>query len=192
MVNLTKDLSAIPYMGVEFLNGGPQIFNCFYSFSLQIAIKGVEIELVKVSTMLTSIDLSNNKFQGEIPKVIGELISLKGLNLSHNNFSGCIPTSIGNLISLEWLDLSSNKLVGTIPERLLDLSFLSIFNVSENQLKGPILKANNLTHLETIHSKETTDYVHFQCLKVAATVSHHLRTCWKKMAQIRTLLLAGK
>ncbi|XWS11326.1 hypothetical protein CRYUN_Cryun38cG0074100 [Craigia yunnanensis] len=109
-----------------------------YSYSIGIAIKGREIELEKIFTKLMSIDLSNNKFQGEIPKVIGKLNSLKGLNLSHNNLSGCIPTSIGNLSSLEWLDLSSNKLVGMIPERLLDLTFLSIFNVSENQLKGQI------------------------------------------------------
>ncbi|XVF77165.1 hypothetical protein PTKIN_Ptkin14bG0023300 [Pterospermum kingtungense] len=64
-------------------------------------------------------------FEGEIPKIIGKLDSLKGLNLSHNNLSGSIPTSIGNLSSLEWLDLSSNKLNGTIPETLLDVTSLS-------------------------------------------------------------------
>ncbi|XVE80504.1 hypothetical protein DITRI_Ditri14bG0145200 [Diplodiscus trichospermus] len=110
----------------------------FYSYSIRIAIKGQEVELVKIFSMLTSIDLSSNKFEGKIPKVIGKHNSLKGLNLSHNNLSGCIPTTIGNLTSLEWLDLSSNKLVGTIPECLPHLTSLSIFNVSENQLRGKI------------------------------------------------------
>ncbi|XVE80505.1 hypothetical protein DITRI_Ditri14bG0145300 [Diplodiscus trichospermus] len=110
------------------------------SYSIQIAMKGQEIELVKIFTMLTSIDLSSNKFEGEIPMIIGKLNSLKGLNLSHNNIIGCIPASIGNLTSLEWLDLSSNKLIGTIPESLLDLTFLSFFSISGNQLGGQIPK----------------------------------------------------
>ncbi|XVE50572.1 hypothetical protein DITRI_Ditri01bG0173500 [Diplodiscus trichospermus] len=99
---------------------------------------GTEMELAKVFNKLTSIDLSNNKFQGEIPKVIGKLSSLKGLKLSRNNLNGCIPTSIGNLINLEWLDFSSNKLLGTIPERLTNLTYLSVFNVSGNELHGQI------------------------------------------------------
>ncbi|XP_022735517.1 receptor-like protein 12 [Durio zibethinus] len=133
MINLTENESATRYMGVKDGTVGT-----FYSYSIEIAIKGVKMEVVKIFIKLTSIDLSNNKFQGEIPKAIGNLNSLKGLNLSRNNLSGCIPTSIGNLISLEWLDLSSNKLVGTIPEKLLDLTSLSIFNVSENHLQGQI------------------------------------------------------
>ncbi|XP_022735524.1 receptor-like protein 12 [Durio zibethinus] len=132
MIDLTKYKSAMRYMGVSV--GSSE----FYSYSIEITIKGVEMEVVKIFTKLTTIDLSNNNFQGEIPMVIGKLNSLKGLNLSHNNLTGCIPTSIGNLVSLEWLDLSSNKLVGTIPERLIDLTFLSIFNVSENHLQGQI------------------------------------------------------
>ncbi|XVE80510.1 hypothetical protein DITRI_Ditri14bG0145800 [Diplodiscus trichospermus] len=115
-------------MGATSYNGG-----VFYS-----VMKGQFINLEKIFIMLTSIDLSSNKFEGEIPKVVGKLNSLKGLNLSHNNLNGCIPKTIGNLTSLEWLDLSSNKLVGTIPESLLDLTSLSVFNVSENRLYGQI------------------------------------------------------
>ncbi|XP_022735515.1 receptor-like protein 12 [Durio zibethinus] len=133
MINLTEKESVSQYMGEIYVDNGIS-----YSYSIEITIKGVTREGVKIFIKLMGIDLSNNKFQGEIPKVIGKLNSLKGLNLSHNNLSGCIPTSIGNLINLEWLDLSSNKLVGTIPERLLDLTSLSVFNVSENHLKGQI------------------------------------------------------
>ncbi|XVE50796.1 hypothetical protein DITRI_Ditri01bG0191900 [Diplodiscus trichospermus] len=107
----------------------------------------MDMELVKIFTKLTIIDLSDNRFQGETLVVIGKLNSLKGLNLSHNNLSGSIPTSIGNLTNLEWLDLSSNKLIGTIPERFL--------------------KANNSTFSEAIHMKETMDCVDFQFLKAA-------------------------
>ncbi|XVF77190.1 hypothetical protein PTKIN_Ptkin14bG0025800 [Pterospermum kingtungense] len=93
---------------------------------------------MEVQRSTWGIDLSNNKFEGEISEVIGNLKSLKGLNLAHNNLNGSIPDSMGNLTNLEWLDLSSNQLVGTIPERLVDLTFLSVFNVSENQLQGQI------------------------------------------------------
>ncbi|XVF77251.1 hypothetical protein PTKIN_Ptkin14bG0028100 [Pterospermum kingtungense] len=132
MINLTFNGSAAEYMGVSDKTGN------FYTYSVRIAVKGFEMEVVKIFSMLTSIDLSNNKFEGEIPKVIGNLKSLKGLNLSHNNLNGSIPDSVGNLINLEWLDLSSNLLIGTIPERLVDLTFLSVFNISKNQLEGLI------------------------------------------------------
>ncbi|XWS51771.1 hypothetical protein CRYUN_Cryun11dG0011700 [Craigia yunnanensis] len=143
MENLTKNGSAMPYMGAKDNYGGG-----FYSYSIGMSIKGKEIELVKIFTMLTSIDLSNNMFEGEIPKVIGKLNSLKGLNLSHNNLSGYIPMSIGNLTSLEWLDLASNKLVGNIPKQLLDLTSLSFLNLSVNELVGCIPQGKQFNTFE--------------------------------------------
>ncbi|TYI31791.1 hypothetical protein ES332_A04G009600v1 [Gossypium tomentosum] len=134
IINLKKKGSARSYMGVEYdyINSG------FYTYSIGIVMKGHYIEFEKIFTMWMIIDLSNNQFEGEIPKVIGKLNLLKGLNLSHNNLNGRIPTSIGNLTILEWLDLSSNKLAGTIPNRFVDLAFLSSFNVFENHLHGQI------------------------------------------------------
>ncbi|KAG4150193.1 hypothetical protein ERO13_D05G380400v2 [Gossypium hirsutum] len=132
IINLEKIGSTVSYMGVHDYGVG------FYTYSIGIVMKGQDRELVKIFTMWMIIDLSNNQFEGGIPKVIGKLNLLKGLNLSHNNLIGDIPTSIRNLTSLEWLDLSSNRLSGTIPNRLADLPFLSSFNVSENQLHGQI------------------------------------------------------
>ncbi|TYJ38672.1 hypothetical protein E1A91_A04G007800v1 [Gossypium mustelinum] len=133
IINLEKIGSTVSYIG-ENDHGG----RGFYTYSIGIVIKGQYMELVKIFNMWMIIDLSNNQFEGEIPKVIGKLNLLKGLNLSHNNLNGGILTSTGNLTSLEWLDLSSNRLSGTIPNRLTDLPFLSSLNVSENQLHGQI------------------------------------------------------
>ncbi|XP_040948470.1 receptor-like protein 7 [Gossypium hirsutum] len=133
IINLEKIGSIMSYMGVYGGNGSG-----FYTYSIGIVMKGQYMELVKIFTMWMIIDLSNNQFEGGIPKVFGKLNLLKGLNLSHNNLNGGIPTSVGNLTSLEWLDLSSNRLSGTIPNRLADLAFLSSFNVSQNQLHGQI------------------------------------------------------
>ncbi|KAJ9160184.1 hypothetical protein P3X46_025608 [Hevea brasiliensis] len=109
-----------------------------YDYSVSLTLKGLEIELVKIQTLLTSIDLSGNKFTGEIPQSIGKLKSLKLLNLSHNQLTGNIQPSLGNLSNLESLDLSSNLLVGRIPMQLTYLTFLEVFRVSYNQLEGPI------------------------------------------------------
>ncbi|KAM4080575.1 hypothetical protein ACJW30_11G027800 [Castanea mollissima] len=127
MMNANADKGELKYMG-----------DSYYQDSVTLVIKGHFIDLVKIQSLLTTIDFSNNNFKGEIPNVIGELRSLKGLNFSHNNLIGCMPQSLGNLTNLEWLDLSSNKLIGEIPIQLVDLTMLAILNLSENHLFGHI------------------------------------------------------
>ncbi|MED6159820.1 hypothetical protein PIB30_045699 [Stylosanthes scabra] len=109
-----------------------------YNDSVVVIMKGELIEMSRILTIFTTIDLSNNMFEGEIPHVIGELSSLKGLNLSHNEISGNIPQTLGNLLSLEWLDLSWNQLKGEIPVCLTNLNFLAVLNLSQNHLEGMI------------------------------------------------------
>nr|XP_034898771.1 receptor-like protein 43 [Populus alba] len=109
-----------------------------YVYSIEITWKGVEIEFTKIRSTIRVLDLSNNNFTGEIPKVIGKLKALQQLNLSHNYLAGHIQSSLGNLTSLESLDLSSNLLTGRIPTQLRGLTFLAILNLSHNQLEGPI------------------------------------------------------
>ncbi|MBA0550305.1 hypothetical protein Golob_021261 [Gossypium lobatum] len=139
MINILDDGKGVRYMGER---------NYSYDYSVAVAVKGFEIELEKILTIFTSIDLSSNNFEGQIPRDIGELSSLRGLNLSHNNLVGHIPSSLRNMTRLEWLDLSSNKLSGQIPTGLLDLTFLSSFNVSYNQLVGPIPKGKQFNTFE--------------------------------------------
>ncbi|GAB4849700.1 hypothetical protein Ancab_004494 [Ancistrocladus abbreviatus] len=110
----------------------------YYTDSITFTVKGFDLELEKILTILTAIDVSNNKFSGDIPESIGELVSMRWLNLSHNCFTGNIPPSLGNLNVLESLDLSSNQLVGQIPRDLVNLNYLESFNVSKNQLVGLI------------------------------------------------------
>ncbi|XP_057990678.1 receptor-like protein 9DC3 [Hevea brasiliensis] len=121
-----------------------------YDYSVSLTLKGLEIELVKIQTLLTSIDLSGNKFTGEIPQSIGKLKSLKLLNLSHNQLTGNIQPSLGNLSNLESLDLSSNLLVGRIPMQLTYLTFLEVFRVSNNQLEGPVPEGKQFNTFDSI------------------------------------------
>ncbi|KDP44897.1 hypothetical protein JCGZ_01397 [Jatropha curcas] len=112
--------------------------NDAYDYSVRLTWKGLEIELVKIQTLLTTINLSGNNFTGKIPKSVGKLKGLKQLNMSHNHLTGNIEPSIGNLTNLESLDLSSNNLTGRIPIQLATLTSLAVFSISHNQLEGPI------------------------------------------------------
>lgn len=91
----------------------------YYFDSMVLMNKGVEMELVRILTIYTALDFSENEFEGVIPSSIGLLKELHVLNLSGNAFTGRIPSSMGNLSSLESLDLSRNKLTGAIPQELV-------------------------------------------------------------------------
>ncbi|WRX28365.1 Leucine-rich repeat - like 10 [Theobroma cacao] len=143
MMNVEENTDVMPYIGGSDVTTGD-----FYSYSVHLIEKGQEVELMKIFATLTIIDLSNNKFEGEIPTVIGKLSSIIGLNLSHNYLVGHIPPSFGNLINLEWLDLSSNKLDGKIPEQLLNLTMLSSLNLSKNELVGHIPEGKQFNTFE--------------------------------------------
>ncbi|KAJ6887792.1 hypothetical protein NC652_028931 [Populus alba x Populus x berolinensis] len=109
-----------------------------YTYSIKMTWKGLEIEFVKIQSMLRILDLSGNSFTGEIPKPIGKLKGLQQLNLSHNFLTGHIQSSLGFLTNLQSLDMSSNMLMGRIPVQLTDLTFLEVLNLSQNKLEGPI------------------------------------------------------
>ncbi|XP_057983364.1 receptor-like protein 7 [Malania oleifera] len=116
----------------------------YYQDAVSVTVKGLEMELVKILTVFTSIDLSNNSFQGPIPETIGNLTSLYVLNLSHNALTEEIPASLGNLKQLESLDLSQNRLTGEIPIQLASLTFLSFLNLSYNRLMGAIPRSTQI------------------------------------------------
>ncbi|XXG62608.1 hypothetical protein AAC387_Pa05g0933 [Persea americana] len=116
-----------------------------YQESVKIVTKGLELEFSKALSILVSIDLSNNEFEGNIPEEIGNLKLLNVLNMSHNNFTGLIPSSFKNLLQLESLDLSANKLSGAIPVELTSLTFLSVLNLSKNHFVGSIPRGNQFS-----------------------------------------------
>ncbi|KAL7193419.1 hypothetical protein ACSBR2_025098 [Camellia fascicularis] len=138
MMNVNEASFKMHYLGMF----GSPTTAYYYNDCLTIVIKGSIIEMVKVLTIFTAIDLSKNNFEGEIPQIIGKQNSIRGLNLSHNSLTGHIPASLANLTMLEWLDLSSNKLTGEIPQQLRNLKSLEVLNLSRNQLIGPIPQGN--------------------------------------------------
>ncbi|XP_049347914.1 receptor-like protein Cf-9 [Solanum verrucosum] len=120
----------------------------YYTNSLIVTTKGLELELPRVLTTDMIIDLSRNRFEGHIPSIIGDLIGLRTLNLSHNHLEGIIPSSLHQLSVLESLDLSSNKISGEIPQQLASLTSLEVLNLSHNYLVGCIPKGKQFDTFE--------------------------------------------
>ncbi|KAF5482601.1 hypothetical protein F2P56_003159 [Juglans regia] len=109
-----------------------------YNYTMTMTNKGIAVFYEKVHELLKAIDISSNRFGGEIPESIENLRGLHLLNLSNDVLTGHIPPSLANLTELESLDLSENNFSGEIPQQLTQLNFLGFFNVSNNLLTGPI------------------------------------------------------
>uniref|UniRef100_A0ACD5WHF7 Uncharacterized protein n=1 Tax=Avena sativa TaxID=4498 RepID=A0ACD5WHF7_AVESA len=75
---------------------------------------------------LIFLDLTQNKFSGNLPSWISEdMPSLLMLRLRSNNFSGQIPIETTELVGLHILDLSDNNFSGHIPHSLGNLKALN-------------------------------------------------------------------
>jgi len=89
---------------------------------------------------LVSMDLYENKLQGEIPKSFANLKSLRFLRLNNNKLTGSIPRELALLSNLKVFDVSNNDLCGTIP---IDGPFshfpLQSYD-NNNKLNGPELQ----------------------------------------------------
>ncbi|MXW56100.1 MAG: hypothetical protein F4Z59_05290, partial [Gemmatimonadales bacterium] len=84
------------------------------------------------------LDLRNNRFEGEIPPLIGDFGYLDVLDLAGNEFEGPIPVALGKLGALRWLDLSDNHLTGPVPSELGGLGRLETLLLMRNDLEGPV------------------------------------------------------
>ncbi|OAY39382.1 receptor-like protein kinase 7 [Manihot esculenta] len=109
-------------------------------------------------TSLVNFDASHNKLEGEL----GELKSLKqlsSLQLFENQFSGEIPEEFGELKYLTELSLYTNKFTGSLPQKLGSWEDFVYIDVSENFLTGPIppdmCKNGKMTDLLILQNKFT-------------------------------------
>ncbi|TVU21825.1 hypothetical protein EJB05_31492, partial [Eragrostis curvula] len=85
------------------------------------------------------LDLSDNTFSGEFPINLTSCINLKTMKLRVNQLHGSMPHGIGDtLIGLRFLSLAKNNLTGTIPASLGNLSSLTVLELGFNQLEGTI------------------------------------------------------
>ncbi|KAK4493419.1 hypothetical protein RD792_017680 [Penstemon davidsonii] len=111
-----------------------------------------------IPSSLEVLDVSMNRFVGQIPGSFGELFSLNRLSLGGNSLSGLIPLSLGRCSRLQLLNLSKNHLFGSIPVQIFEIEALEIaLNLSWNVLTGKIppqiVALNKLSALDLSHKK---------------------------------------
>ncbi|TYH21380.1 hypothetical protein ES288_A04G039500v1 [Gossypium darwinii] len=119
-------------------NGLVRFFQVRYVDEALLTWKGTKQSYPQLGLLL-AIDLSSNKLTREI----GHLMKLEVLDLSRNKFSGNIPTSLSKLTFLSTLDLSYNDLSGKIPTSTQLQSFdPSSFSHNRVGLCGPPVSPN--------------------------------------------------
>ncbi|XP_021819882.1 receptor-like protein 2 [Prunus avium] len=87
---------------------------------------------------LTILDLSFNKFTGEIPPGLGACSKLQVFGAGFNHLSGYLPGEIFDLADLEELYLPGNRLLGHIGKGIVLLTKLKMLELSSNKFSGPI------------------------------------------------------
>ncbi|GMH28642.1 hypothetical protein Nepgr_030485 [Nepenthes gracilis] len=113
------------------------------------------VDISKLS-QLTSLDLSGNLLDGEVPSWLFSLPLLDMLNLANNQFSGQLivieDVASNNTTLLEYIDLSGNMIQGSFPNSIFELVSLEVLSLSSNNLSGIVdlymsCKQNNLIEL---------------------------------------------
>ncbi|KAH7665650.1 Non-specific serine/threonine protein kinase protein [Dioscorea alata] len=90
------------------------------------------------SLPLTKLALTGNRITGQIPKELGNVITLQELILEDNQIDGSIPPSLGNLKVLSTLRLSGNYISGELPKFLGYLMNMTQFEIDGNPISGSI------------------------------------------------------
>ncbi|CAL5363836.1 unnamed protein product [Camellia sinensis] len=95
-------------------------------------------QVVSISSLSISLDLSQNQLSGFLPTEVANLINLGYLDVSYNLLSSEIPNTLGSCTSLETLHLGNNFFNGTIPSSLSFLRGLVELGLANNNLCGEI------------------------------------------------------
>jgi Leucine-rich repeat (LRR) protein len=100
---------------------------------------------ISLLTSVSSIDLSRNQLNGDLPlQIFADMSALTSLSLQYNFLTGSLPTQIGlwgnkldGNVGLN-LDLAHNFLGSTLPKELGQLSNLVTLNLADNRFTGPV------------------------------------------------------
>ncbi|KMT15214.1 hypothetical protein BVRB_3g063250 [Beta vulgaris subsp. vulgaris] len=136
---------------------------------------GQLLEEIGLLTLVITIDLSRNQLSGYIPTSISNCKSLETLNMAQNLFFGPIPSSLGNLKALQTLDLSHNQLSSVIPTNLNLSNAIESLNLSFNNLEGGLPCDKLFRNHSKIHLQGNPRLsLHLEC-ENKAQVAHHTR-----------------
>ncbi|CAG7902694.1 unnamed protein product [Brassica rapa] len=93
-------------------------------------LKALDLRLCKLE-QLQELQVSQNRFVGEIPLCFSRFSKLRVLDLSSNHLSGKVPSFISNFKSMEYLSLHDNNFEGLFSLDLIsELTELKVFKIS--------------------------------------------------------------
>ncbi|KAI5672806.1 hypothetical protein M9H77_13170 [Catharanthus roseus] len=149
-----KNLSYLDLSMNNFSSGFPSVRDCSNLEHLDVSSNkffGEVSASISSCEKLSFLNLTRNQFTGAVPKL--PTGSLQYLYLKQNGFQGLFPPYLSDLCSsLKELDLSFNNISGTVPESLGTCSVLELFDISNNDFSGEIpvdtlFKMSKLKHL---------------------------------------------
>ncbi|XP_058111721.1 receptor-like protein 7 [Magnolia sinica] len=112
----------------------PSLTIFFFSVSNN-SLSGEVPRLICNETFLSVLDLSYNRFIGQIPPCLGEISNaLSVLNLQGNAFNGTLLQTFKEGCNIQTLDLSGNQLEGRVPRSLANCKMLEVLNLGNNQI----------------------------------------------------------
>ncbi|KAF6986834.1 hypothetical protein CFC21_004547 [Triticum aestivum] len=113
------------------------------------------ISLSSFSLNITVLLLSNNSFSSGFPLLLRQCPSLSFLDLTQNRFTGELPGWISEAMpGLVMLRLRSNNFYGHIPVEIMGLHNVRILDLSNNNFSGAI--PQYIENLKALSSTETT------------------------------------
>ncbi|XP_039023429.1 LRR receptor-like serine/threonine-protein kinase GHR1 [Hibiscus syriacus] len=130
--NLTGPISMIMSTNLQILN---------------LSSNGITGELPLLSGSCAVLDLSNNKLEGNLTRIL-KWGNIEFLDLSQNRLTGLIPELTPQFLRLNHLNLSHNSLTSSLPKVILQYPKLRVLDLSFNQLDGPFI--NDLLNLDTL------------------------------------------
>ncbi|KAG6642460.1 LRR receptor-like serine/threonine-protein kinase GHR1 [Carya illinoinensis] len=118
---------------------------------LNLSSNGLTGELPVLTGSCAVLDLSNNKFEGNLTRMV-KWGNIEFLDLSQNQLTGPIPEFTPQFLRLNYLNLSHNSLMSSLPTVITHYPKLRVIDLSSNQLNGHLL-ADLLTMptLQEIH-----------------------------------------
>jgi Leucine-rich repeat (LRR) protein len=116
---------------------------------------GIPSGVISLS-VLSSLVISGNSFEGPIPSEIGKLTQLQQLDLSFNSLQGDIPGSFSTLTEITFLDLSGNLLESIPSDLFSSLSMLKEMNLEENYFTAIPDSISSLSSLEKLSLRQNS------------------------------------
>ncbi|CAH1452503.1 unnamed protein product [Lactuca virosa] len=149
--NFAKDYSEMDLSSNSFNGPIPNVTTTLTSLNLsRNKFTGVISFICQiVDGLLYFLDLSHNSLVGQLPDCLWHFKHLRVLNLGHNNLFGSLPPSIGSMIELKVLYLFKNSFSGELPLSLKNCTSLISLNLGANKFSGtvPVWIGENLSGL---------------------------------------------